>query len=252
MTEPIAVILAAGRGSRMRELTNDKPKCLLPLAGRPLLHWQLEALKKAGLKQIAVVRGYKSHCLEGEFHAIDNPHWQSANMVRSLLCAFDDLEGKEILAAYSDIVYKPEHVKNLLAVDASIAVTYDSAWLDLWSLRNDNPLDDAETFHEEGGFLVEIGGKPRNLNEVRGQYMGLLKFSLPGIALVRRFVNGLPGPEADRLDMTGLLRGLLGDGAAIRTVPVSGGWCECDTENDLRLYEQMSTTKGWLHDWRTD
>ena len=65
MTTPTAIILAAGRGSRMRELTDTKPKCLLELAGRPLLHWQLDALRDAGVERIVLVRGYAAHTLVG-------------------------------------------------------------------------------------------------------------------------------------------------------------------------------------------
>ena len=60
-----AIILAAGRGSRMKELTEEKPKCLVELAGKPLLHWQLSALRAAQHERILVVRGYASSCIHG-------------------------------------------------------------------------------------------------------------------------------------------------------------------------------------------
>ena len=58
-----AIILAAGRGSRMKKLTNDKPKCLVKLHGKPLLEWQLESMRKSGISEIAIVTGYKHEML---------------------------------------------------------------------------------------------------------------------------------------------------------------------------------------------
>ncbi len=104
------IILAAGRGSRMKELTAEKPKCLLELAGKPLLHWQLAAMRRAGIEKILVVRGYAAHCLQGEFETVENPRWENTNMLSSLLCAKDFASdffangGRRLLISYSDIV----------------------------------------------------------------------------------------------------------------------------------------------------
>ena len=58
-----AIILAAGRGSRMQNLTQKQPKCLVNLRGKALLDWQLEALRAAGISEIAIVTGYKRELL---------------------------------------------------------------------------------------------------------------------------------------------------------------------------------------------
>ncbi len=83
-----AILLAAGRGSRMKELTDARPKCLLELRGKSLLDRQLEALRKAGISEIAIVTGYKRELLADrglvEFH---NPRWADTNMVSSLASA---------------------------------------------------------------------------------------------------------------------------------------------------------------------
>ena len=58
-----AIILAAGRGSRLKNLTDERPKCLVELHGKALLDWQLEALREAGIKKIGIVTGYKRELL---------------------------------------------------------------------------------------------------------------------------------------------------------------------------------------------
>ena len=83
-----AIILAAGRGSRLKGLTDDRPKCLVELGGVRLLDWQLAALKAAGIEDVVVVTGYRADLLQAEgVRTIHNPDWARTNMVRSLLCA---------------------------------------------------------------------------------------------------------------------------------------------------------------------
>ena len=57
------IILAAGRGSRMKHLTSERPKCMVKLQGKPLIEWQLEALRAAGIDDIAIVTGYRHELL---------------------------------------------------------------------------------------------------------------------------------------------------------------------------------------------
>ena len=99
-----AIILAAGRGSRMKELTAENHKCLVELRGKPLLEWQLLALREAGIGEIAIVTGYKRELLSqyglAEFH---NPRWEKTNMVSSLACAERWLQVGPCIVSYSDI-----------------------------------------------------------------------------------------------------------------------------------------------------
>ncbi|MDR0362648.1 MAG: phosphocholine cytidylyltransferase family protein [Planctomycetota bacterium] len=250
MAETIGVILAAGRGSRMKGLTEAKPKCLLELGGRALLEWQLDSMKQAGVDRMLVVTGYRGDLLRGDFETVANPRWESTNMVQSLLYTYAAADARDMIVSYADIVYRPSHVAALLASNADMAVTYDTEWRSLWELRNEDPLTDAETFREEDGKVTDIGGKPRSLDEVRGQYMGLLRFSPAGRRTVADCVSGLAPEAADKLDMTSLLRALLAQGREIGAVPVAGGWCECDTEGDIAAYERRLAEGEWDHDWR--
>ena len=174
-----AIILAAGRGSRMGAFTDEKPKCLLEAYGKPLIEHQIEALTKAGIKKIALVTGYKSELLNcyGTHH-FHNTKWAETNMVYSLLCAKEWLNTSDCIVSYADIYYGSEVIKDLVNCPDDIAIAYDPNWLDLWSKRFENPLDDAETFRiDSNSYLLEIGQKPQTVEEIQGQYMGLLKFS---------------------------------------------------------------------------
>ena len=247
-----AVILAAGRGSRMLSLTDDRPKCLVELAGRPLLDWQLDAIRAAGIDEIHLVGGYMSHRLRGPFRTIENPRWNLTNMVASLTCAHELLSSRDCLVAYSDIVYHPDHVRRLIQAQGDIAITYDTRWEELWRLRFDDPLSDAETFIAENGMLKEIGRRAESLDQIQGQYMGLIKFTAKGWNRVHKLVAAQPPAKQDALDITALFSLLLEQGELISVVPVDGRWAEVDSSDDLEAYERAITInrQSFVHDWR--
>ncbi|MEZ5021705.1 MAG: gamma-glutamyl-gamma-aminobutyrate hydrolase family protein [Chitinophagales bacterium] len=243
------IILAAGRGSRMGNETAIKPKCLTQLAGKPLLNWQLDSLKSAGIKNITVVRGYRADMLTGDFEVANNDRWGETNMVASLFCA-PAFNGSTIIS-YSDIVYDSEHIERLAAAPYDITITADKKWKSLWSLRFDNPLDDAESFIYEGDKLLEIGKKTDTFGKIKAQYMGLLKLSKKGWQQMYDLYRSLSEEKRDKIDMTSMLSALLERGVTINIVFIEGKWCEVDSYEDVLKYEkEMNTNNNWEHDWR--
>ncbi len=234
-----ALILAAGRGSRLGDLTADRPKGLVELLGRPLLHWQCAALTAAGVSEIGLVRGYLPDTWEGRgLRLFDNLRWAETNMVSSLDAARKWVQDDETIVSYSDIFYSRETVERLIRSNADLAIAYDPDAVALWSQRTQDPLSDLETFAlNEKNELTDIGRKPTHLSEVQGQYMGLLKFRPEGWRRWFQNLDAHPSQVRDRMDMTTALRLLLPE--PIAAVPCEGLWGEVDCETDLRLYEGM-------------
>ncbi len=234
-----AIILAAGRGSRMKDLTDECPKCLLKVRGKTLLQWQTDALLSAGIRDIGIVTGYKRELLAGtgliEFH---NSRWAETNMVSSLTFAEDWLQSDVCIVSYSDIFYEKEAVVSLIQCPELLAVTYDPHWLKLWEKRFGDPLIDAETFRlNADNSLAEIGNKPQSIDEIQGQYMGLLRFTPNGWNEVVRIRKGLSSQDRDRMHMTGTLQRVLDEGRLpIAAVPYESSWGEVDTTEDLVGY----------------
>lgn len=239
-----AIILAAGRGSRMREMTAEQPKCFARLHGRRLLDWQLDAIRGAGIDSIAIVRGYLRESFDEPVHYFENPAWSSSNMVRTLLQAGEWLQREDCIVSYSDIVYTPATVAALMKTDGDLAIAYDPAWLQLWSQRFADPLADAESFRLNGDVLETIGERCASVEEIQGQYMGLLKFTPNGWRKVTELLRGHSEAEIDRLDMTSLLRKGLAAGWRIHLCPVVGPWGEVDEPGDLALYHRILPVAG--------
>jgi len=234
-----AIILAAGRGSRMRNLTDENPKCLVLLRGKALLDWQLEALRGAGIKDISIVTGYKRELLlDKGLKEFNNNRWMLTNMVRSLMCADSWLCKTTCVVSYSDIFYSSDAVKLLIESNHHLAITYDPNWKNLWTRRFDNPLIDSETFKiDENNTITEIGNKPLSLDEVQGQYMGLLRFTPRSWLYVKKIILEKTTNEIDKIDVTSLLQDIINYGEIkIAGIPYQGEWGEFDSEKDLNLF----------------
>jgi choline kinase len=238
-----AIILAAGRGSRLRHLGGDRPKCLVELEGKPLIVRQIAALRRGGVDQIGVVRGYRAEMID--FPGLTyfaNHRWAETNMVMSLAEAALWLRSEPAIVSYGDIFYRSELVRGMAGAPGQLVISYDRAWRRLWTRRFADPLADAETFRIDAtGQLLEIGGRTTKIEDIQGQYMGLLKFTPPAWSAAERLLAALDAPIRDRLDVTGLLRRLLaGKELPIGTFPTDGDWGEIDNPEDVALYQDMA------------
>jgi choline kinase len=243
-----AVILAAGRGSRLGDLTSDRPKPLLPLAGVPLLQRLLASLREAGLAPVTIVTGYRAGLIAA--HApgcvtIRNPRWRHTGIAASLLAAADagTLARDDTIVTYADIVAEPAvFTAAVRAPAAPVCVPVNTGWLPLWQARMPDPLRDAERLIlGENGTLLDIGGIPRSLDQIHAQFMGIIRLSPPGAASLAGFYRHARGrrESAARWDTTTLLASWLRAGGTAATVPVPGGWLEVDTPADRDCYETL-------------
>ena len=92
-----ALILAAGQGTRLRPLTDNKPKCLVELCGTSLLERQAKVLRECGIDDICVAAGYRAEQIrELGFRTIENPKYETTNMVETLMCAEEFIKGRRI------------------------------------------------------------------------------------------------------------------------------------------------------------
>lgn len=242
------LILSAGQGARLRPYTDEKPKCLVPLLGRPLLEHQLEVIKKCGVDDVYLVTGYAQGALSGygrgQFH---NPDYATTNMVASLFAAEALFDGADdIIIAYSDIVYESRVLRALIESPTGVVTVIDRKWRDLWRARMDDPLTDAETLKiTSDGRLIEIGKKPSSFEEIEGQYIGMTKVSREAQSEFCKFYHSLDksaiydGRPYANMYMTSLLQMLIDAGYPIMTASIECGWLEVDTPQDLHAYERM-------------
>jgi choline kinase len=243
-----AVILAAGQGTRLRPLTDDRPKCLVGLGGTSLLDYHLRGLRDAGISDITIIGGYRADMLPGDNATVVlNPDYAATNMVATLFCAETILSaGEDVLVSYGDCIYESRVVEAVAACDAPVALAVDVEWRRYWQQRMEDPLSDAETLRLDSfGHVMELGRKPSDYKEIEGQYMGLIKFRADYAAKLAAVWGGLApegpydGKDRANMYMTSFLQYLIDIGWTVQSVPVENGWLEVDTPEDLAQYEAL-------------
>jgi|TARA_B110000438_G_scaffold214996_1_gene207300 L-glutamine-phosphate cytidylyltransferase len=258
-----AIILAAGKGERLRPLTENKPKCLVSLFGKTLLEWQIESFHNQGIDDITIVTGYKSDLIKyPELKKIQNKNYDSTNMVETLFCAQSELKESTIVC-YGDILFNEEILKKLVDNTDDFSVIVDENWYDLWKLRFKNPLDDAESLQFDNNlFLQSIGQPVKKIDEIQSQYIGLMKFQNEGILKLKssyQKAKEISKKQSNPLNhkitfeksyMTDLLNYLIKNGSKIKAIKINGGWLELDSMDDYELYENLKMkdeTKKFFH-----
>lgn len=252
------IILAAGQGTRLRPLTDNRPKCMVEVNGRSIIERQLDTMRSCGIQDedITIICGYRSDVLKSSFKDTKinftvNEQYDSTNMVCSLMRARSLMETEEdIIISYGDIIYGEDVFKKILAVEDDMSVIVDDGWYEYWSERCENPLDDAETLMFDGdNYLTEIGQKTTDLAKVQSQYIGLMRFKGEGLKAMlslsaeaqRRSDNGEALWRTSRnyakMYMTDLLQGLIDEGSKLRAVHIQRGWFEIDDCEDLKVVE---------------
>lgn len=252
------IILAAGQGTRLRPLTDDRPKCMVEVNGKSIIERQLDTMYACGIhdEDITIICGYCSDVLMDRFkdtkiNFIVNEQYDSTNMVCSLMCARNLMEAEEdIIISYGDIIYGEPVFQKILAAEDDTSVIVDDGWYEYWSERCENPLDDAETLmFDQNNYLTEIGQKTTELAKVQSQYIGLMRFKGEGLKAMlslsaeaeKRSANGEVLWRTTRnyakMYMTDLLQGLIDEGNKLRAVHIQRGWFEIDDCEDLKVVE---------------
>ncbi len=134
-----AIILAASRGRGMDELTRDKPKVMIPVAGQTVLRRLVDKFKAQGINDITVVGGYHSEAIDEQgVNLVVNDQWESSDELVSLNCALDSVSGDTVLI-YGDLLFRTYILNNLMDWDADLLVVVDSSPLEQ-AMGNKNDL----------------------------------------------------------------------------------------------------------------
>jgi choline kinase len=241
-----AVIIGAGRGRRLEHRTEEIPKTLVEVMGRPILEWVLEALAARGLppQEVVFISGYGEAVLRErypDFTYVRNHAWEHNNILLSLLCARAHLtEG--FVATYSDIIYEGAVVEALVDSPHDIVLGCDTAWRRRYERRSHHPETDAEKLRAAGDRVLEVSRRVPS-EAADGEFIGVMKLSRAGAA---RFLSAFDAAQAqfgggvfregrtfEKAYLIDLLQHMLEAGTPMHRVDTDGGYLEIDTLEDL-------------------
>jgi choline kinase len=255
-----AVIVAAGRGRRLGPETDDIPKCMVHVAGRAILHRQLEALLAAGADDFVIVRGYLGERIAApgtRLRFVENRAWAENNILASLMYAEDELAGG-FLFSYSDIVFAHEHARRVAAAPGAVALVIDRRWRDAYVGRELHPVSEAELARVEdtpdGPRVTRVGKRLVAADDAAGEFIGLARFSPAGADALRDVwreasARGLDAPFGAAATLrnaylSDALNALAERGVPLVPVFIDGRWREIDTEEDLARAHAVVDTWG--------
>jgi choline kinase len=244
-----AFIGAAGRGKRLGPETAEIPKCMVQVAGRPILHRQLDALAAAGATEFVIVRGYLGDRISTGAHRarfVENPEWETNNILASLMFAAHEMTDG-FLFSYSDIVFAPAHALRVAEFSGAVGLVIDQRWRETYVGRDLHPISEAELASVQqtptGTIVDRVGKTVVPADAAVGEFIGLAKFSPVGAAALqavwkRAQAQGMDVPfgRAARLRQAYLsdaLNAAADAGTPLTPVFIDGRWREIDTEQDL-------------------
>ena len=243
------LIIGAGRGRRLKAMTDHQPNCYAPVGDRPIVDWILEAFKGAGLDDPVFIGGYRIDQVRADYPGLTfchNDEWENNNILASLMYA-EDLMDEPFICTYSDVLFTADVINKLLPVTDDIAVVVDTAWLDRYVHRTEHPPDDAEKVIVENGAVMRVhrGIEPE---AAHGEYIGVAKFSATGAAELRRHYQRCKDAHAGRAFreatvfekayLIHLFQDMIEAGVHFAHVDTPGGYMEIDTQQDLDLAQE--------------
>jgi len=243
-----AIILAAGMGTRLGKYTENLPKCMLNFNGKPLIEWQIEMLRKCGIEDIVIVKGYMPDKIQiPGVKYYNNEDYASTNMVETLFCAEVEMDS-EILVCYADILYEERVLNRVLDDKSDIGVTVDTDYWDYWKARLDKPEEDMESLIVKDGKIVDLGNPDCKKEDAQVRYVGLIKFSKKGVEALKKVYHEnkekyfdtdepwLRSKSFKKGYMTCILQAIINTGYKVEPITIKHGWLEFDTSQDYEKY----------------
>ena len=219
-----AVILAAGRGTRMGAFTEEVPKPMLEVRGRPMLAHILDGLRAAGLSEFLFVTGYHAEKIESYFQGADGVKFirqkRPDGTGSAALLAREFAANQPFLLTYGDILCEPaEYVRAMnVAADAVIAVK-----------AVDDPWQGAAVYEEQGRITRIVEKPPKGTSTTRWNSAGFYVFR----PVIFDYLAELKPSPRGEYELTSALDAMLRDGLHLRISAIEGPWRDVGRPEDL-------------------
>jgi len=231
--DTLAVILAAGAGTRLRPLTDNRPKCLLEVGGRALLDHQLDALAANGVRDVLVVSGFcaeqiVSHC-GARVRTLYDPEYETTNNLHSLWTARREFAGRDVLCLHADVLYHPAILRPCLEAAYDVTAVLDRTL-----------VEETMKARVQGEQVTEIG-KNIPAREQFGTFLGIMRFRPTASAALAGALEILAEDNTHRQSYFVACLPLLAAEGLLVGYTLTGGlpWVEIDTPEDLQASEDI-------------
>lgn len=231
---PVAVVLAAGLGSRLQSVHADAPKGFVEIGGAPIIQRSVDALHRAGIREFVIVVGWMANhyrrwaaAQPSPIVCVDNTEYATTGSLRSLLIGCAGVQGRDVVIVESDLLYEPRAASMLLAApspDSLLASGFTKSGDEVWVFGSDHRLE-------------QLSKQPWRDRTPMGELVGLTRLSADTVSALSHAARELPASAhyEDGLNAVAARQNI-----ALLHVP-DLAWCEIDDEHHL----QRARTVVW-------
>ena len=234
-----AIIIAAGLGKRIPQITKKKPKCLIRINKKTLIKRQIDFFRESKINKIAIVRGFMKNKINYKsISYFDNKNYKNNEQLDSLFCAkkfFDD----DIIVCFSDIIYEKKILKHIIRTKKNFALAVDEKWKNRYLKRFDHPYSQADKVITKNGKIIKIGKKILT-HKSNGEFLGIFKFSKRiAPVLIKNYTKIKKSYSSKSLQMHDFFNYLVKKKITIYSSYVKGKYMEIDTFNDYQIEKRI-------------
>lgn len=233
-----ALVLAAGQAIRLRPFTEETPKCLLEMGGKPILAHLLDALTGQGIEDALVVTGYLGEQirtfareLSGQgclpVTVVENPRYAETNNLTSVWVAREALLGSAFVILYADILFDPDILKGCLEGPGEICLAVSREL-----------YEESKKVQARGTRVLAVS-KTVPLAEATGTFLGIARFSKHGGQLLYAEIEDLNRHGATDQYYTAAVERLIAKGVPVHCSVTTGlPWVDIDGPPELRRAQE--------------
>ena len=237
--EASAIILAASRGDELASLTDERPKVMLPINGKPLLERLVERCKKQQINNVTVVTGYKADKIAATgIDLVVNENFASTGELASLACARASFRD-EMVVMYGDLIFRGYVLRGLVESDREFTIVVDSRAADVDSSGSPDfaycSASDDRSLWGQDVTLEHVSNSPTaNAADNHGRWIGMFRTRASGRQWLERALDELSSrADFESLSLRDLLNQIIGNGHPIRVIYIHGHWLDVNSVQDL-------------------
>ena len=238
-----AIIIAGGKSTRIRPLSNEIPKTMVEVYGKSILERQIEVFQSCGISDITAVTGYHSEKINlPNINCIKNEEYKTTNVNEGLFCAKAKLNDSVIIT-YGDIIFEYEVLEQILNFKGDIGVVVDLDWEKQYTGKFGRPISEADNVIMNKKQILKISKNLTKKDDLTlAESIGIFKLSKTGAKILLdrynhlkkshkgRFHSALSFKDAFFMDM---IQDIIDTDVIVEPIPINGRWCEIDTQLDL-------------------
>ena len=240
-----AIIIAAGYGTRLGDLTKKIPKSLIDINGKSILKRQIESLQSKAITEIIIVTGPNHEkFLEKKLKYVKDNFYENHEQLGSLMEArnfFND----ELLILFSDVLFDNQVISKIINSENNFNIAVDSDWEKKYVGRTEHPISQADLVLIRNNLVLKIMKNLTPVNNFKiGEFIGIIKLSQKAS---EKFLNHYKNLEksvnkikiSKKWYLTNMLQDLIDNNNPITPVEIDGNWCEIDTVQDLERARKL-------------